>query len=68
MDYCVGKDFIVNVARDDQILLMLHYADYPAVLFGEKSLCDKMAKVVAQKEFSLPSFRNRGLSQKVVTF
>ena len=29
MECCVGKDFIVNVARDDQILLMLHYANYP---------------------------------------
>ncbi|MGN1040997.1 MAG: GNAT family N-acetyltransferase [Candidatus Fimimonas sp.] len=52
MEVCRGNDFIVKVAQDNKILLMLHFGEYPAVLFGDVEPCAEMAKLVVEHGYS----------------
>lgn len=38
------NNFLVKVQMDDKFLLIVHYADYPMVLFGDGVLCAEFAK------------------------
>ncbi len=52
IDKCNDNDYIVKVFENDKSLLMLHYADFPSVLFGDKSLCLEMATVISANKFA----------------
>lgn len=44
-----SNDFLIKLQYDGKILLVVHNAAYPMVIFGDKGLCAEFARIAAQR-------------------